>query len=524
MPYTLGTPTAVRQNTPATNAGDPDMMTWPSSPPYIVDKYGKLFGMVRWVRNADNTQYHRPVVSNDGGATWSEPTMSGFYNNTNGDIALVHGASAYDPTNDIWHTLWTLAQGDGAVIYRRLVFVRDAVTHDITGITRTRSIQLEVGVDNALTTHHPMTFESPLCAWIPEGGAYGTVLCGWSAVNDNASASKAELRLTMLRVNNADASDAVLGNWLAPLNEASGAGASDTLASVGLPKYSCLAKSAANVQPFASLTRKQSGAGGVINALDLIWSVSLNGAFYANWAAWSAANNDWRGGLGAAVANDAGALTLSAIQRAPTDAGYTLKYQLISKHSEDVATGNVYVAFPTWKDNANGDTWTYCYISNGGTRSALVDAYSAGGAHSYAPTGDLMWDATAGVLVVTYEKTTTQYAYLKTYQGTTLVQDETAVFTTAPVDIPYVLPVRVNDLAMVVVRDTTTRTGTDRYYGYAVTMVWTGGAAPPADGAAASSGGLVVVVAPHKKRGRVRAWMTDREKAVVRARNAVLGR
>lgn len=460
-------PSFARQNTAATNAGDADMLPWQTVPAAITDKYGKLIQLDRWLNTGSSTKFHRPVVSNDGGTTWTEPTLSGFAapgNNTDGEGVLVHYAHDYDAVNDVWHVVYVLDQTDGAVIHRQYEFTRDPTTHDITTVTRTRSIQLEVGVGG-------LGYESPICLWIPEGGTYGTVVCGWT-VN---SLTKSEGRLTMRRVSH-DAGDATLANWLAPFNEASGVGATDSMGSTGLPKYSCFCKGAGTGQPFAGVLRKSTGAASHAKDLYILFSLR-GGTFYANRAVWNAANNDWRGGLaggtsGGVVVADSGLLTLTGIQRSGTDVGYALKYQLPCQPVEDTANDRVYFCVPTWKSDALGDTITVCYVDAADARSALVDVYSAGGAHSYAPTATIRWHAGQKRLVVAYIKTATQFAYVQTIAGTAIDQGETALFTAAPIDIPYLLPQDVGGKIGVCCRDTTVRTNPNRFFGYFGTIGW----------------------------------------------------
>jgi hypothetical protein len=136
-------------------------------------------------------------------------------------------------------------------------------------------------------------------------------------------------------------------------------------------------------------------------------------------------------------------VAVSNMQVAGTDAGYELKVQLSTKLVED-ASGNVYCAAPVWLSDAAGDTVRLFKITSADAVFAAT-IYSAGGAHSYAPTCGLTYDSTSARLIVTYIKTTTSAAFLQSL-STSLgaAQAETAVYSANAVDIPLVLFARDN--------------------------------------------------------------------------------
>jgi len=156
------------------------------------------------------------------------------------------------------------------------------------------------------------------------------------------------------------------------------------------------------------------------------------GAMAGSWAyrraTWAAGSNNWTA-LSAAA-------TISGLVRSGTDSGYTRKGELLSKPVEDSA-GNLYLGIATWKGNASGDTWGYVQITPADVVT-LVDSYSVGGAHSYAPTGDLEYDSLTDRIIASYIITTTQAAYVRLYDGVTASQPEALAFNTAPVDIPLI--------------------------------------------------------------------------------------
>ncbi len=117
------------------------------------------------------------------------------------------------------------------------------------------------------------------------------------------------------------------------------------------------------------------------------------------------------------------------------------------------AGGVTFVGLATWKSNVAGDTWSVYAIAANDSLNGSVDVYSAAGAHSYAPTGDCVYDSTANRLIVTYEQTTTQDGYvglLKT--DLTTAQAFTAFETATNIDIPLIASSRVSGKALVLWR------------------------------------------------------------------------
>jgi hypothetical protein len=436
----LGSATTVAQNTTATNDMAGDGYTWAPGGPLVVDQYGKLFAWAQRVNGGSIR--HVPVVSGDAGATWSEPTRTSFFDAA-GEGFLIRGATVYDATHDRFHVCWVLTQTDGAVVYRCYTPTRDG-SNNITGVTRTRGFQPEVGVAG-------MTFEAPVALWCAD---IGKLVIGWTA----KTAAKAEYRLTMRTVSD-DAGDTTGANWVAPFNENAGAGATDTLASSGLVKYSCPAKSASSADIFLALCRKSAGAAS--HAKDLCWvhvTGGNTGSLRFNRATWSAANTDWRGGLGAAIANDTGLTTVSAIKRAGTDAGYSLKFQLLSKLVEDTVNDKLWVSCSTWKDDTAGDTWSLWSVSAADAASSAIDVYAAGSANTDAGrdmfvTGDVMFDATSGYAVVSYTNLPVHDTFLSTYANGVAVQTGFVAYSATPCDIPTLYDVRIAGKIGILFRD-----------------------------------------------------------------------
>jgi hypothetical protein len=239
---TLASPTMAQMTTAVqTKEGDADMITWPAARPLVVDEFGKLVLWIQYFNQGDSTKYHVPVVSNDSGATWILPTLSGFNSNTLGDIVNIRGADVYDPTTHLLHRVIALTQADGGVYYRQYSFTRDG-SNNITGITRTRQMNLEIGVGT-------MSFESPHALM-----AGTKLIAGWSAYN-SATAVKSVIRAACL-VPVGGAADVTNATWTAPLNENAGSGVTSDPLSSSFPagqKYSILAQSTGNAQAHAAL-------------------------------------------------------------------------------------------------------------------------------------------------------------------------------------------------------------------------------------------------------------------------------
>lgn len=471
--WSLHSPDAAMQLTTALSDLSADGYTWAQGNPMVEDQYGKLIAFVQ--RQNGGSKRHLPVVSNDHGVTWTEPTRTGFFD-ASGESALVRGAIAYDSTNDLIHSIWILTTIDGTsnggAYYRQYSLTRDG-SNNITGVTRARQMQLDAG--NATGSG----MEAPIALWCAD---VAKLLLGVAVKKTGVGA---EYRL-WARVPDGTANDTTSANWTAPLNEASGAGATDTLSSAILVKYSCLAKSASAIDIFLSLCRKSSGA--ATHAKDLCWlSVqgTGSGTLYYNRATWSAGNSDWRGGVGAAVANDAGLTTVSAIKRAGTDTGYAFKYQLISKVVEDTVNDKLWVGIPTWKDDTNGDTWTIWSISGADAASSAIDAYSATSANTDAGqdmfvTGDLAIDPTSHHLVTTYTTLPGHDVHMTTYSNGAAQVSDYPIFALRACDVPTIHTSRARGQIAVVFRDfndaarVNPPTYTPPYQGWFVTVSYDG--------------------------------------------------
>lgn len=459
---TLGTPTFNAVTSPAQMKElDADGITWPATRPLIVDEFGKWILWIQYFNNANSTKYHIPVVSNDNGATWIVPTLSGFNDNTLGDIVNIRGGDVYDPNSHQMVRVIALTQADGGAYVRFFTFGRDG-SNNITSITRTRQMQLEIGVGTS-------SFECPFAL------VAGTkVVLGWSSLN-SATAVKGAIRLTA-KVLDGTAADATNSNWTAPLWENAGAGVTSDPLSSSFPagqKYSIVAQTAANAQPYASVAVLANGNLGIATALGGTGGSGGSGSFYWNQAIWSGANSDWRTGLETALASDTGRLTLSAMNRSGSG-GDPLKNQRLSKVAQASAT-QVLVTFAAWNGVTDGDVVYAALIdptAGASGLTSLTQVYVVGGAHSYAATTDCAWDAGQSRFVVTYIKTTTKNSFFKTYTAAMAAgQGETSLHAT-DVDEPYVYQDRLNAKTVFYDRRTTAGTLPDKYPAFVGLGAW----------------------------------------------------
>lgn len=447
---TYSSPSFAQQNTTATNDMAADGYNFAQAKPIMIDQYGKI---ILWAeRYNSNSSRHVIVVSNDSGSTWTEPTRTGFYD-ASGEGFLTRASCAYDSVNDLLHCLWSATASTDGIIYRRYSFTRDG-SNNITGVTRVAGINLQLDFEVTGT----MQYEEPSMIWLSNGGANGEILAVWSARNTGTGSgtNKNEIRASM-RVLSNTAADNTAGNWAAPVTaDTTGIGNAPSVA------YSIITQNNFGGITYSSILRKSSNT----NSGD-IYVAFYNGdssgtpKYQFRRMRWNSGSSNWSTGLSSIV-------DLSNMVISGADTGYSLKNQLISQLSEDTTNDRVYVGFPVWKSNVLGDTQSFVYIDSADTVSSRVDIYSASGAHTYAPTLDAWYDNTSRRLIYSYIKND-KFAYIQTYNGTTLDQSETTLFNSVGVDIPLIYPGRVNSKLFFLFRDTV-NTPTPPYHGYAGTM------------------------------------------------------
>jgi len=370
-------------NTSTTNNLGADGMTWAQAKPglFIVDAYGNYIMYVQ-----EYSTGHTFVFSNDGGITWQDNT--GNTNNAQNaptEAFLTRGTMAYDSINDvIWVLSATLGEG---ILIRRFTFNRD-VDSNISAINRT------YGTGAIIDATASVGF--PWIVWTNTGNQ-GTLIVSWRS-DTSILAGFIDLGSDYTRVN-------TLSNW-----EALDGGTAFTTV-------------AASTADGLAVSYKTSGAHS-----QSLWFCfpMITGAFW-KWCRYDYSAGTWS--VSQAATN------LTTLDNG--NGGYNLKYQLPTSF---VFIGDsAFIGVPLWKDSTDGDTWRAVKIADDDSVS-VVDAYSAGGTHSYAPTGDIY--ATTNKVIVAYIKTGagSEYYYVKIYD-TSLVQigDEELIFDSAPVDIPLLV-------------------------------------------------------------------------------------
>lgn len=406
----LGVATVAALNTTITNDLSPDGFTWAAvAGAYAVDSFGKI--AVYAQRYNANTRLCYFVISNDQGATWADNTgVSG------GEGFLLRGDIVYDASRDCFHGLIvTTNPSDGGIIYRRYSITRDG-SNNITSIARVGGVSVvldDAGADNGNGLEFPTII-------MPNAN---TLLAAWTV---RTAAPGGEIRCCKCDItSNADAGGTA-SNWVhIGVSSTTTIGAPPAVASYTIP----FVQTTANNLTYFSVLQLASG--------DLRW-VYHGGPTPGSY-------RTRRSVLNAAVtwSTLSSPVTITNMQRAGTDTGYSLKNQLISQITE--AGGVSFVGLATWKANATGDTWGVYAIAADDSVSASADVYSAGGAHSYAPTGDCAYDSTAQRLVVTYEQTTTQDGYVGLLKTDLTTAQAFAAFESASdIDIPLIVQTRTN--------------------------------------------------------------------------------
>jgi hypothetical protein len=439
----LTQPRFAAQRTTTTRQLSADGYSWAQAWPIQVDQYGNL-----WTIAQAHGREHHFVYSNDRGQTWDDSVLAvaGFR----------RGTIAYDPRHSRVHMLWVSQNAEEGVVYARYTIVHDRQKR-ISGFKAAgNSVSLDRQIDGR------MSYEYPVLFWLDDSqfGPDGALLAIWSARNDAGTHAASEVRAAM-RVLDSGADPTALDTWQPPLTR--------DRSSIGNP---------AQVRTSTLFTNRNAGSLGVaalrkqhgLQRGDLyLFAGDVRGWRFRR-ATWDAAAGRWR--------ELTPSLLLSPMARAGTDHGYSNKFELASKPVEDSATDRVYIAFPTWKNDEAGDTWSFLFLDAADAPSRLVDVYSAGGPHSFAPTGDIVFDPVTARLIVSYIQSDPgkEYAWIAAYDGITQTQPPTLIFDAAPVDIPLLWQgVRYRtdngDVLPVLFRDAI-NTPNPPYHGYFGTIAW----------------------------------------------------
>ncbi len=415
---TLGSATVAAMNTTVTNDLSADGITWAAvHGSVVIDQYGKM--IVYAQRNNGGTSLCYFVISNDSGATWADNIGI-----VGGEGFLTRGNMVYDAGRDCFHGLIMASNPvDGGIIYRRYAITRGA-GNAIVSIARVGGVSVvldDAGANNANGLEFPTII-------MPDAN---TVLAAWTI--RVTAAPGGEIRCCKVDITANPNAGGTASNWgHIGLSSTTTIGAPPAVASYTIPFTQ-----ASNTLVYFSLLQLASG--------DLRW------VYYASVPNAYATRRSVRN---AAVtwSTLSSPVTVSAMQRGGTDTGYALKNQLISQLSE--RSGITFVGLATWKSNAAGDTWGVYAIAANDALSTSTDVYSAGGAHSYAPTGDCAYDSTAGRIVVTYDQTTTVDGYIGLLNPTDLstTQAFAAFESSVGVDIPVIGSTRVGGNVLIVYR------------------------------------------------------------------------
>lgn len=395
----VGNPSFAAQNTTFTNDMGPDGFSWPQAGPYgplMVDQYGKLICL-----SEDSGGNHTITYSNDSGATWADGPSIGF---------LTRGAADYNSADDRLEVLWLAQAATDGMLYRRYAPTRDGSNN----ITAWAAVGAAYAILDAEVTG-TMEYQHPCILWLNDAvyGAHGAVVCAWCCRNTGIGGTGNEIRSAMRILSNT-AADLVALNWTHI-----GVASASTIGNAPLTaSYTALRANATSGIPHASLARQANN--------------NLVCAYHNGAGLWRHMHAVWDGV--SAWTTLSAQETLATIVRAGTDTGYASKGELLSKIREDAA-GNWYVGIATWRNDTDGDTWTLAQVTPANVVS-LADVYSAGGAHSYAPTGDIDYDTAAARVVVSYITTGAQSAYVALYNGVTADDAPVLAFNTEPVDIP----------------------------------------------------------------------------------------
>lgn len=473
----LGNPVAAQMNTTWTNDLSSDGFTWAQGAPSFEDKYGNPIALVQ--RDNDSAhggaKQHNFVYSNNGGATWTDAGEA--------ETAIDRGACSYDAAHDIIHVAYNGQSVSDGIFYRRHQITYAAGTKSISGIARFDSVS--VILDNQ-QTGESVEYQHPTAIFCEDVTLAGAATTGNTLVfiygigNTNAANPGFEVR-GIARALTYDANDGVAGNWRS-VSSSGGAPSGSTSLIGNTPvtgSYQRLAgATTSTATPYPSAARAPYGGnkGGIFVYYGTATTVSRVFLTYLPTG----------GGAGWSVGSTS---SLDSITVAGTDAGYSLKRQLLSKITFDPTNLRHYLAYPVWKSDAAGDTWRVCaFNTNGLSRVATLDLYSAGGSNTDGTqdmfvAGDVQWDDVSGALVVAYGDLPRHDVYVATLDKDLNVVGAPplaiqARFTTAPCDIPTVHPSRVNGKTAIVFRDFNAAarnnppTYTPPYTGWWVTLDW----------------------------------------------------
>ena len=470
----LANPTATSMNTTFTNDLSEDGFSWAQAGPSFDDKHGNQIVLVQ--RYNSGTRQMNFAWSNDRGATWTDAGIA--------EGAIGRGATAYDGARDIVHVAYLGSAATDGIFYRRYQISYTAGTKQISGIARLDAVSMVIDGQTTGT----MEYQHPVALFCDDPTMFGaanpgTLLVLWGARNSGGGGG-VEVRAAC-RVLSYDTNDGTAANWRH-------IGFSSTTSIGNAPAtatYSVLHTNATDVVAAWPAAGRKTWSGSGYGALLVPFARVPSGG-----TEWWRAYLDFSSSAGWSL-NTVG--LVEAGTRSGTDAGYSLKYQLVSKVTGDRQNDQLYFGYPVWASDAAGDTWVVRSHAAASTSfSSPRDVYSAGGSNTDGArdmfvAGDVQWDEQANCLVVSYGDLARHDVYLATFTSGLLpigppplaIQ---SAFTTAPCDIPTLHPARVGGKCALVFRDfnagarNNPPTYTPPYHGWFLTLDFV--AAPPVEG------------------------------------------
>lgn len=448
-------PSINAQNTDVSVDLSADGMTWAQGHPVIVDKYNKIIIPEYKTTNAINFVY-----SNDSGLNWTDDLNQNF---------IIRGSLAYDDVNDILHALWSGVSASDGIIYRRYTISRDG-SNNITGIVRDTDINLQLD-------YGASGYEHPVLLWEKDIAfdTYGALVAVWGVYQEGGTNNGCEVRSSMRILSNTIA-DNTASNWIAPVTDDS-----STIDTDAIVPYTHIVNGTDVARIYPSATRKIQG--NFSSDIYVAYAISISDSYVYKFRRmrWNSNNNNWSTGLSSEV-------TLSNKNRSGTDSGYSLKETLQTEFREDPFNDDMVLGISTWKNNIDGDAWSYIRIHDDDTISSIVDVYSSGSSNNGVTifiTGDIVTDS--GYVISSYTDLPNKDAYIKVFDSSgNTIQSDTLIFSACPVDIPTLWQKDINarydngsgDKLLVAFRDFNIEsrdnppTYTPPYNGYFGTLDW----------------------------------------------------
>lgn len=433
-PWILFDQSSLAMGTAITTALGPDGFTWAQGKNPTVDQYGKIIAFCQ------SGGALAPLVSNDGGLTWIDPTRTNFQTGA-GEVG-VRCSLAYDSIHDKIHALfiWSNA-ADVAAYYRQFDIVRDG-SNNITGITKNTAINCLLDRQRTIAagdaTNDPgVASQHPVMLWLntdPVGRPHGMLIASWGINVDLGSAVGAANRISTIVLANSSA-DGNVANW----RDLAGG---STIAATSPQKPFVAATEMHYRDPgdyrawnaYPSVVRLPNGN------IASICAFTGDGVYYRE-AQWNAGTGRWP--------------TLSAVDVGPkfkragtTPAGYSLPHECVTDGHIDTINNRLWYGMIQWINDIDGDAWTFHYVdlATGEFNAAdPVDVYSAGASHNGSTifiVGDVHWVEPAAALLVTSTSLPSHLvsAWLFDSSGTQISGPLDFTGVTEPFDIPVIVP------------------------------------------------------------------------------------